>query len=195
MVDIVSKISEDGNTLQITATVKTWNNVYNNVYIDKISVASYKDYTNKSTIPDGAFVNTVSGQQKTFTWTIEAGDVISSKVFPSIKDNLFIIWVETKGTPSFPSGEAIPCNADLSVVTDMCFNELDWIRDWIPCIKKIDDKCNVPRCLIDKILRYNAMKAYIATGDYDAAIELFDKIMNGENTETRDDNSTFCCYG
>lgn len=195
MVDIVSKILEDGNSLQITATVRSWDNVYNDVYINKISVASYKDYKNKSTVPSNSFVKTIDGNQKEVTWIIQSGDVISNKEFPEVKNNLFIIWVETKGTPHFPSGTTIPCNADATVVTDMCFNELDWIRDWIPCIKFIDDKCNIPRCLIDKILLYNAIKAYIATGDYDAAIDLFDKNENGESGESRDENSKVCCYG
>lgn len=87
----------------------------------------------------------------------------------SINDNMFFIYVYTEGNFTADT----PCGMDNRYTLGTVVNMYPIYRESINYLKQIDNDCNIPKGLIDLILRVKGVELALKTGNYLEAINLW----------------------
>lgn len=185
------RITPDGKHLIVDVQVEPLS-YYDNVYIDSIHIDTQKTFV--ETGPSSQTVYTYMAPEDVLSevYTEECGcrvkdESSSENVYidenglkhlrqiidiDGISDNLFFVWVITKGTPSADT----PCGMKETMVLGTVYNEYPIYTQTMKYLNAIDG-CNPPKEFIDFILRTEALDLSLKTGNYLKAIEYWDKLF------------------
>lgn len=106
-----------------------------------------------------------------------------------LSNNMFFVYAVATGTPA----PETPCGMDNSVVMKTAVNLYPTYCTTMQLLKELDCSCEIPRNLINVILRLKALEMCIKTGNYLQAIEYWKKYFMLNNSTNF--NSTRCgCY-
>lgn len=106
-----------------------------------------------------------------------------------IAGSLFVVYVNTIGEPR----EDTPCSLRQSTVTGTAVNLYPIYKSSLGYFKELGDTCNIPKGLIDTILRINAIELAIRTGNYTRATKYWKKFFS--NIRYINTSSNCGCYG
>lgn len=171
------RIDNDGQFLIIDVNVIP---ECNNVYLKSIKLDTHYNFTD---------IGPSNQAEQLYTDQGSKTDQSFSMRYP-LKDNqaMYFIYVEVKGTPP----PDIPCNQDKTTYTGVAFYLKPIYNAIVPYLKQVERCCEIPKQLIDLLLRYKAIQLSIETGQYRQAMRLYNMYMvDGVST-----NVLNCkCYG
>lgn len=169
------RYSEDGKILIIDASVIS-STYYEDVYIEKVSIDSHKNYvaTGPSSKAQKLWEDSGDENRKNVRIEIPLTDILDRT--PS---DLFYVYVQCKGTPSPDT----PCGLDNITTLGIL---VDWKHLYDQGLKFMKDVingcCDIPREAINWFLRYKTLEMCLATGNYVKANETWDAWFSGEGT-------------
>lgn len=170
------RITPEDQRLIIDVSVKDLS-YYDNVYIDTIIVDNQETYisTDPSTTPVYAYEDGVSPEDV----VVEKEDKririeLPNTLVPNLSNNLFFIYVTTKGTPSADT----PCGMDNPTTIGVVFDLYRLQQLYMNYIREVESNdCIIPKEFIDQILRYKAFKLALVTGNYIQAIKYWKRFF------------------
>lgn len=143
---------------------------FENVYLDRI-VIDTQDTFNKDGISRTPVYSTkIEGDKKSIQMTINKSDLLVK----SMEGNMFFVYVIIKGLPSSDT----PCGLDSPVTLGVGVDAYPVYRKALKYLSETYNSCQVPRALIDFILRYKAFQICLKTRDYPLAITYWKKFTN-----------------
>lgn len=167
-------IPQNGNSIILKAEVKS-DTYYQNVYIDKIYVDTQDTYTGD--FSKVIYTYTCPNNTKNLSLEISA-----LKLLKPIKDNLFIVSIVTKGTPSSDT----PCGMDKDTTVSAVFDSCEIYTTIISALKMglKHSSCEISKTTMDILLKYELFKKAIETEHIDTAItayKMFTEDFTGSN--------------
>lgn len=170
------KINPD-NSISLDIQVKDMT-YYTNVYIDKIILEQKSDYLESGVSSSPVYTYTVSDSvTKRVQLTFDSSDF---NTIVDVIDNLFIVYVQVKGTPASDT----PCGMDNITTTSVLYKREPFLQKGLSFIRELDYSCDIPKNFIDFILQEEAMKLATTTGNYTKVIELFNKFKSNTSSST-----------
>lgn len=157
---------------------------YENVYIDKVIIETQDTFsvTKESSTPVYTYI--VEGNKKSIRLFIKDADMLV-KCFT---DNLYFIKVKAKGIPASDT----PCGMDNIYTIGVVADTYKIYRKALKYMNRCLDTCEVPKALIDFILRYKAFSICLKTRDFTQAIYYWKKFIKTSSVKT----SSICrCNG
>lgn len=181
------RITQDGKNLIIDAQVQNIS-YYTDVYIDSIIIDSQNtfvssgasssplfkytyDATTASTL--GYVTLTSGGKLKGIRMTIPYNSLGETS---NLDKDLLFVYVTIIGTPSSNT----PCNMDLTYELGIVYNTYPFYLRGMNFIKELNSSCELPKQLIDYMLRQKVLETCIQVGDYTKAVEYWKKFFTGD---------------
>ena len=181
------RITQDGKNLIIDALVQDIS-YYADVYIDSIIIDSQNtfvssgasssplfkytyDATTASTL--GYVTLTSGGKLKGIRMTIPYNSLGETS---NLDKDLLFVYVTIIGTPSSNT----PCNMDLTYELGIVYNTYPFYLRGMNFIKELNSSCELPKQLIDYMLRQKVLETCIQVGDYTKAVEYWKKFFTGD---------------
>lgn len=104
-----------------------------------------------------------------------------------LKENLFFVYVITKGTPSSDT----PCNMDNTINLGVTADTYPIYTNMLNSLKELES-CDTPKLFTDAFLRFKAFELSIKTGQYSQVINYWNKYFKSLDIP----NNTNCsCNG
>lgn len=172
------KINQNGNLLIIDVSIKS-QDYYTNVYLDKITIDDQVTYIDDGPSTTPLFVQTIDGNQKTYH--LELDKVALTK---ALNNELFFVYVKTKGTPSIDT----PCGMDNITTIGVCTYLYPIYQTSMLYMNEVLKTCIIPKNYIDHILKFKALDMAITIGQYTQAIKYFNKFYLTLNTSLPSSN-------
>lgn len=160
-------ITADGKHLILDVEVSNLS-YYQDIYISDIIIITQKQFKIDG-LPDPS-ENSVFTHIQTEADTKQYSTVID---VDSIGDNLFFIYFKMEGTLAADT----PCGMKNMIALAVAYNPMILYNQGMPYINSLEG-CNPSREFIDYILKYNAFKTALSTGNYTDAINLWNNIIN-----------------
>lgn len=157
------KLTYDGKHLAVSARV-TPLPYYENICIKKIIVDTHKTFSPFGPSNNPLFEVESEGHPKEFSYVFD---------IDSIGDNLFFVYFIAEGNPR----EDTPCGMKNSIVLAVVLNPQILFNQGMAYIKELNG-CQPSKEFIDYILKDNAFKLALKTGNYTEAINLWKQIIN-----------------
>lgn len=177
------RINPEGTKLIIDVSVKN-SEYYEDVYIDTISVDTQSTFTNSGPSSNVACTTTFAGNNKTVRLELGTEDLL-----PSLLDNMFFVWVKTKGIPTINT----PCGEDNTLTLGVAIALYPLYQQAFGYIKELEKECVTPKGFINFILQLKALQLAVRTGHYTQAIKYWEKFFRGLK---KDVVTNKCgCYG
>ena len=181
------RITQDGKNLIIDAQVQNIS-YYTDVYIDSIIIDSQNtfissgasssplfkytyDATTASTL--GYVTLTSGGKLKGIRMTIPYNSLGETS---NLDKDLLFVYVTINGTPSSDT----PYNMDLTYELGIVYNTYPFYLRGMNFIKELNSSCELPKQLIDYMLRQKVLETCIQVGDYTKAVEYWKKFFTGD---------------
>ena len=181
------RITQDGKNLIIDAQVQDIS-YYTDVYIDSIIIDSQNtfvssgasssplfkytyDATTASTL--GYVTLTSGGKLKGIRMTIPYNSLGETS---NLDKDLLFVYVTIIGTPSSDT----PYNMDLTYELGIVYNTYPFYLRGMNFIKELNSSCELPKQLIDYMLRQKVLETCIQVGDYTKAVEYWKKFFTGD---------------
>lgn len=180
------RISKDGKYLIIDVSVRSLS-YYNDVYLDSISIDTqdtYKDGGPSSSIIYTKDIDSESPNSKYYRLELGVGEFL-----PSLSDNMFFVYIKTKGTPSSDT----PCGMDSEYTLGVTFNPCALYDALMAYVKQVNSSCNIPKNFIDLFLQFKALELSINTEHYMQAIEYYNSFI--KNIKVTTSLNTCSCHG
>lgn len=201
------RVTPDGRYLVIDVQVQNLN-YYKDIYLDSIHIDTQQTFieTGPSSNPIYSYVvpdkidNQIYTQEDNQEVYTEYGENVlvdgeSLKIkhirqfidIDSIGNNLFFVWVVTKGN----STEDTPCGMKDAITLGVAYNKLPVYNAAMKYINSIEG-CNIPREFMDFIFRKKAFETCLEVGNYNQAIKYWNKFF----TYIKESQVSNCnCYG
>ena len=177
------RINPEGTKLIIDVSVKN-SMYYENVYIDTISIDTQNTFIDSGPSSNVAYTNTLTGDNKSVRLELGIGDLL-----PSLLDNMFFVWVKTKGTPDMST----PCGEDNMLTLGVTVALYPLYQQAFSYIKELEKECVTPKGFINFILQLKALQIAVRTGHYTQAIKYWERFFRGLK---KDAVTNKCgCYG
>lgn len=157
---------------------------FNDVYIDSIVIDTQDTFDNSGPSKSPLYTYTIDGDNKSIKMTVNAEELLVN----NLDTTMFFIYIITKG--NFAANT--PCGSDVRSTMAVAVNMEPIYRRSIKLLQQAYDDCEVPRGLIDFILRYNAFKTCLKTRDFSLAIIYWKRFWSMINQSKHD---KCCCYG
>ena len=177
------RITPDGQKLIIDVSVKDLE-YYTNVYLDTIQIDTQDTFVESGPSSEVAYTKTIGGNSKSVKLELGTGDLL-----PSLKDNLFFVYVRTKGTPASNT----PCGMDIITTVGVVTNLYPLYQQAFGYIMELSDTCIIPKNFINFILQYKAFELAVKTGHYTEAIKYWKRFFMGIKDSVITPNCG--CYG
>ena len=177
------RINPEGTKLIIDVSVKD-SVYYENVYIDTISIDTQDTFIDSGPSSNVAYTNTLAGNNKSVRLELGIGDLL-----PSLLDNMFFVYIRTKGTPAANT----PCGMDNITTLGVVSNLYPLYQHAFSYIKELSDTCSIPKNFINYILQYKAFELAVKTGHYTEAIKYWKRFFMGIKDSVITPNCG--CYG
>lgn len=175
------KISPDNTEMVINVSVPNID-IYKDVYIDSIIIDNQDTFTNNGPSSKPVYSMEVEGNKKNIRLSLCVSDI-------NLADNLFFVYVNTKGNPSPDT----PCTMDNSLSLAIIFNKYPIFRVFMNYVKEVEADCAIPKKFIDNILRFKALCLCINTGNYVQAIKYWNRFFKDSSNQLVNINT--CGYG
>lgn len=172
------RISPDSKHLIIDVSVLN-DDYYDNVYIDSIIIDNQDTYVGSGPSSNPVYSYTVPDEISKLTkehlgrkhvrldlGTYELDDL----------DNLFFVYVKTKGTPAPDT----PCGMDNITTLGTVSNMYPFYQQAMNYIGEIAADCSIPQNFIDYILKLKGLDIAVKTGNYTDAINYYNKFFKGK---------------
>lgn len=182
------KVTQDGKNLVIDAQVQNIS-YYTNIYIDSIIVDNQNTFVSTGASSSPAFSYTYSSntaQAMGYTVTLDSNGKLKGirMVIPcaslgeiaTLDKDLLFVYVTVNGTPASDT----PCGMDLSYELGVVFNTYPFYLRGMNFIRELDSTCEVPKQMIDYMLRQKVLQTSIQVGDYVKAIDYWKKFFTGD---------------
>lgn len=171
------------NCLIIDASVSSLP-YYKDVYIDTVVVDTQDTYLDNGPSDNPIFSYSEKEEDNNKNVRLE----LNPKTLKIHNDNLFFVYIITKGTPTINT----PCGADKQITIGVAADLHPFYNKMMRSIREIDKVCTIPRTFIDGYLRYKALELSLKTCHYIDAIKIWSKFksLNREST-----NSSCKCHG
>lgn len=176
------KISSDYIKLIIDVSVKDiayYENVYlSEIYIDTQDTFVQSGPSNNTCYKKELYI--IQDNTKVYPKSIRL-ELGIDQILPSLKDNLFFIYIKVTGNPSVDT----PCGMDNSTTIGVIYDKYSIFKNAMNYIDEINNTCNIPKNFIDYILKYKAFQYSLNTGHYIKAIEYYNKFIKNINTNVQ----------
>lgn len=177
------RITPDGQKLIIDARVLDLP-YYNEVYIDSVYIDTQDTYSDTNPHHNPVYSKQIEGNNKKIRLELTNADFLES-----LKDNLFFVYIVTKGTPSFDT----PCTMDEKTTLGVTLWTCPLYNAIMSNIKDLENNCDVPKHFIDILLQFKAFKISVESEHYIQAIKYYNKFIKRIDINT---NINKCnCYG
>ncbi len=198
------RITPDGRYLIVDVQVQDLD-YYKDVYLDSIHIDTQQTFieTGPSNNPIYSYIVPDNEQ---FIYTQDYGcrvvteqeeDILVNELgtkhirqfidIDFIGNNLFFVWVVTKGN----STEDTPCGMKDAITLGVAYNKLPAYNAAMKYINSIEG-CNIPREFMDFIFRKKAFETCLEVGNYNQAIKYWNKFF----TDVKEPQVNNCdCYG
>ena len=163
------RITPDGQKLIIDVSVRDLE-YYTNVYLDTIQADTQDTFVKSGPSSEAVYTKVIEGNTKSVRLELGTGDLL-----PTLNDNLFFVYVRTKGTPAANT----PCGMDNITALGVVSNLYPLYRHAFGYIKELSDACSVPKNFINCILQYKAFELAVKTGHYTEAIKYWKRFFMG----------------
>lgn len=174
------KIVPDGTKLIIDVSIKDLS-YYNNVYIDKILIDTQDTFVESG---PSSNARSISVNSKKIRLELGKGDV------PSLTNNLFFVYVKTRGIPSPDT----PCGMDNSIILGTTLYPYRIYCNMLKTIQlEYSNSCSPPRKFIDRFFRYKGLQLALITGNNLQAIKYFNGFSDNPSISLT--SNTCKCYG
>ena len=177
------RITPDGQKLIIDVSVKDLE-YYTNVYLDTIQIDTQDTFVESGPSSEVVYTKTIDGNSKSVRLELGTGNLL-----PTLNDNLFFVYVRTKGTPSMDT----PCGMDNSITLGTVLDKYSIYSDIMQYVKEVNADCTMPKNFLDKYLRFQAFEISVITGHYTEAIKYYNKFIKGIGNTP--DSISCGCYG
>lgn len=182
------RITQDGKNLIIDALVQDIS-YYADVYIDSIIIDSQNTFVSSGASSSPLFKYTYDattastlgyvtsltsgGKLKGIRMTIPYNSLGETS---NLDKDLLFVYVTIIGTPSSDT----PCNMDLTYELGIVYNTYPFYLRGMNFIKELNSSCELPKQLIDYMLRQKVLETCIQVGDYTKAVEYWKKFFTGD---------------
>lgn len=175
-------ITPDGQKLIIDVSVKDLE-YYTNVYLDTVQIDTQDTFVESGPSSEMVYSKTIEGDTKSARIELSIGDIL-----PSFNDNLFFVYVNTKGTPAAntPCGMDNICKLGITLNTCFIYNSI------MQSVKEVAKGCDIPKNFIDSYLRFKAFEICVNTEHYIEAVNYYNRFIKGKSTPV---TSNCNCYG
>lgn len=163
------RITPDGQRLIIDASVKDLE-YYTNVYLDDVLIDTQDTFVESGPSSKVVYRGSIMGDSKSIRLELGTGNLL-----PTLNDNLFFVYVRTKGAPAANT----PCGMDNITTLGVVSNLYPLYQHAFSYIKELGDTCSIPKNFINYILQYKAFELAIKTGHYTEAIRYWKKFFMG----------------
>lgn len=157
---------------------------FENVYLDSIIIDTQDTFDSNGPSKSPVYTYTVEGDKKNIQLTIKASELLVN----NMNNTMFFVYIVTKG--DFTAD--VPCGCDSRFTLGVCVNTEPIYNRSIKLLQEAYDTCNVPRYLIDFILRFEAFKLCLKTRNFTMAIAYWKRFWN--MIEPIKNNKCYC-YG
>lgn len=184
-------ISADGETLSIDVNLPNYAE-YPDAYISRITIDTQDTY-----IDDGPSSTPVYTYNTTPAFQ---GDLVRDVVLELTKediplnfnDTIFFVYVLVEGLPV----DYNPCCADMQPTTmRTVVNTYPYYQIMMAYLKDVEKSCQIPQALIDYYFRFKAFEISIITGNYNQAIQFWNKYLKGIKAKAISHHACACNYG
>ena len=177
------RINSEGTKLIIDVSIKDLQ-YYQNVYLDNISIDTQDTFIESGPSDKVVYSYTLEGDIKNIKLELGIGDIL-----PSLLDNMFFVWVRTKGIPT-PN---TPCGEDNILTLGVAIALYPLYQEAFKYIKELEKECGTPKGFINFILQLKALQISVRTGHYTQAIKYWEKFFKSIQ---KDSTINKCrCYG
>lgn len=182
------RITQDGKNLIIDAQVQDIS-YYADVYIDSIIIDSQNTFVSSGASSSPLFKYTYDattastlryvtsltsgGKLKGIRMTIPYNSLGETS---NLDKDLLFVYVTINGTPSSDT----PCDMDLTYELGIVYNTYPFYLRGMNFIKELNSSCELPKQLIDYMLRQKVLETCIQVGDYTKAVEYWKKFFTGD---------------
>lgn len=174
------RISDDGKIFYLDAHVKT-SASFDGVYITKLAIMRDTEIseTDVTEFPVGDYAYYEGWDIDEEVKEIHKGVTLNDfnpLLSPTIKDlshNLFFVYIECEGTPSFDT----PCNSYNNPSIAVTYDTGRIYSIGMNYVRELSADCTIPSGFINFILNNEALKFAIGTGHYIPAKQYFNNIM------------------
>ena len=177
------RITPDGQKLIIDVSVKDLE-YYTNVYLDTIQIDTQDTFVESGPSSEAVYTKTIDGNSKSVRLELGTGDLL-----PTLNDNLFFVYIRTKGTPAANT----PCGMDNVTTLGVVTNLYPLYQQAFGYLKELSDTCVTPKNFVNFILQYKAFQLAVKTGHYTEAIKYWKRFLQGVKDVTV--TSKCGCYG
>ena len=167
------RITPDGQKLIIDVSVKDLE-YYTNVYLDTIQIDTQDTFVESGPSSKVVYKEVIGGNTKSVRLELGTGDLL-----PTLNDNLFFVYIRTKGTPAANT----PCGMDNITTLGVVSNLYPLYQHAFSYIKELSDTCSIPKNFINYILQYKAFELAIRTAQYTLANDKFKEWFAEENVK------------
>lgn len=177
-------ITPNGNCLNVEVSVKN-EEYYNDILIETIVIDTQDTFISGG--PSSKAIKV--WERKEGDWIKEVSLTLNHQdLGMDLSTNIFFVYVIASGTPAPDT----PCGMDNSITMGTVIDLYPIYRKSMYYLEEMNDSCNIPKDLIDNILRIKSLELSIKTGNYPKAIQYWNKwFKNIKTTKT----NTCNCYG
>lgn len=161
------RITPDGQKLIIDVSVKDLE-YYTNVYLDTIQIDTQDTFVESGPSSEVVYTEVIEGNTRSVRLELGTGDLL-----PALNDNLFFVYIRTKGTPAANT----PCGMDNITTSGVVSDLYPLYQHAFSYIKELSDTCSVPENFINYILQYKAFELAVKTGHYTEAIKYWKRFF------------------
>lgn len=191
------RVSQDGNSLIVEATVENLN-YYKNIYIDSVVIDTQKTFLESGPSDNPIYTEHfnleysdvgimdgcsslksdeeckcgnifVEGRIKHIRLSIPKEDLSKA----SLNDDIFFVYVIATGVPE----ACTPCGMDRRYVMGVAVNLRPIYNSAMAFIKELDQNCSIAKGFIDMILRIKAFEISLKTGNYISAMKQWHRLL------------------
>lgn len=162
------QITPDGTQLIVDVSIID-SILYEQVYLGSIIIDNQETFVDSgpSTKPIYSIdINKDNPQQKHYRLTLSSKDI-------NLSNDLLFVYVTVQGIPD-PS---TPCGLDNYATMQVICNLHELFHVFMGHIREVEQNCEIPKGFINDILRFNALRLALSTGNYMLAIDYWNKFF------------------
>ena len=172
------RITPDSKNLIIDASVEDYE-YYKDITIDSIIIDTQETYSVSGPSSTPILTYSIDSTQDNSLYTVHKSldnknirlQLTNKDLQDKLSTSLLFVYVVVRGIPS----PATPCGMDNMITLGTVVDLFPIYCKTISYLKELNNSCNIPKNLIDMILRLKALELSLKTGNYIQAIEYWNK--------------------
>lgn len=176
------EILSEESKLVIDVSVKDLD-YYFDVYIGEIIIDTQDTFIESGPSSKPIYSKIITGNIKSVQLELDKGDLLS------LNDNIFFVYIKTKGTPTPDT----PCGKDNEITLGVAVNLYPIYQQAFNYIKELSNTCSIPKNFINYILQFKAFQLSLKTSHYVEAIKYWKKFY--QNIKEYSITTNCNCHG